>query len=149
MYRPTTASFRASDMILEKNMGLPILQVESGQFSPTPEICIAVLHSRKLVVVILKNEGKSSWNYNVLYEHQFDRNAFNLVSGNFGKSSKTQICVQSVDGALFFFEHDTLMFQIQLPDFLIPGPLLYSPNLDSIVLANSNLELECYRFSSL
>ena len=58
MYRPTTASFRVSDMILEKNMGLPILQVESGQFSPTPDICIAVLHSRKLVVVILKNEGK-------------------------------------------------------------------------------------------
>lgn len=112
MYRPTTSNFRASDMILEKNMGLPILQVESGQFSPSPEVCIAVLHSRKLVVVILKNEGKSSWNYNVLYEHQFDRNAFNLVSGNFGKSSKTQICVQSVDGALFFFEHDTLMFQI-------------------------------------
>jgi hypothetical protein len=89
LYRPTNTNFRASDMILEKNMGLSILQVDSGLFSPSPEVCIAVLHSRKLVVVILKNEGKSSWNYNVLYEHQFDRNAFNLVSGNFGKSSKT------------------------------------------------------------
>jgi hypothetical protein len=56
-------------MILEKNMGLPILQVESGHFSSGSDVSIAVLHSRKLVVVSFINEGKSSWNYKVLYEH--------------------------------------------------------------------------------
>jgi hypothetical protein len=54
-----------------------------------------------------------------------------------------------VDGALFFFEHDVLLFQIQLPDFLIPGPFTYSATLDAIILTNSNLEIECYKYSSL
>ena len=42
--------------------------------------------------------------FSVLHEHNFDRNAFNFVSGNFGKGPKCIICVQSVDGALFFYE---------------------------------------------
>jgi PTHB1 N-terminus len=36
-----------------------------------------------------------------------------------------------------------------LPDFLIPGPFLYSSLLDALILTNSNLELECYKYSSL
>lgn len=72
-----------------------------------------------------------------------------MIHGNFGKGEKTIICVQSVDGALFFFESDKLLFQIQLPDFLIPGPLIYASSSDCIVLANTNLELESYRYTSL
>ena len=41
--------------------------------------------------------------YRVLHEHAFDRNAFNFVSGSFGKSAKTILCVQSVDGMLKSF----------------------------------------------
>ena len=84
-----------------------------------------------------------------LYEHQFDRNAYNFCSGKFGRNSKEVICVQSVDGALYFLGHDMLLFWIQLPDFLIPGPLLYAENIDSLIITNTNLELECYSFSSL
>jgi Bardet-Biedl syndrome 9 protein len=57
--------------------------------------------------------------------------------------------VQSVDGALFFIDQETFLFQIQLPDFLIPGPLCYLEKSDSLVIANTNLELECYSYSSL
>ena len=52
------------------------------------------------------------YTFSVLYEHSIDRNGFNMVSGSFGKGSKQIICVQSVDGALFFFEHDVMLFQI-------------------------------------
>ena len=46
-----------------------------------------------------------------LYEHDFDRNAYNFISGPFGKNSQKEIiCVQSVDGALFFLEHETCLF---------------------------------------
>ena len=57
--------------------------------------------------------------------------------------------IQSVDGALFFYEYDKVLFQVQLPDFLIPGPFLLASNIDSIIIANSNLEIECYQFQSL
>ena len=32
---------------------------------------------------------------------------------------------------------------------MIPGPLLHLPISDSLVIANSNLEIECYKFTSL
>jgi hypothetical protein len=54
-----------------------------------------------------------------------------------------------VDGALFFFDREQQLYQIQLPDFLIPGPLIYAQKIDSLVVANTNLELECYRYTSL
>jgi len=52
VYRPRTKEFKASDMILERNMGMPILQVECGAFnnSNPNETCLAILHSRKLIL---------------------------------------------------------------------------------------------------
>lgn len=53
VYRPKASrGFLASDMIIEKNVGLPILQVETGKFNPQSpgDFAIALLHSRKLTV---------------------------------------------------------------------------------------------------
>lgn len=72
-------------MILEKNLGLPILQIDCGRFSFASDYSLAILHSRKLVVASITSTEEFS-NYKVLYEHAFDRNAFNFISGNFGKS---------------------------------------------------------------
>jgi len=72
-------------------------------------MCIAILHSRKIVVAAVTS-SKDFSTLNVLYEHEFDRNAFNFVSGTFGKGTKEIVCVQSVDGALFFLEHETFLF---------------------------------------
>jgi hypothetical protein len=36
-----------------------------------------------------------------------------------------------------------------LPNLLIPGPLLYLPGAEALVIANSNLEVECYSFTAL
>jgi hypothetical protein len=98
-------------MILEKNLGHPILQIDCGRFSYASDTSLAILHSRKLVVASITSQEDFA-NYRVLYDHAFDRNAYNFVSGTFGKSSKMMICVQSVDGALFFFEQELLVFQI-------------------------------------
>lgn len=57
--------------------------------------------------------------------------------------------MQSVDGALFFTNDDQVLFKIQLADFLIPGPLLYSASSDCVMVANSNLEIECYNYQSM
>ena len=61
-----------------------------------------------------------------VYEHSFNRNAFNFCSGAFGKSNKELLCVQSVDGTLFFLENESFLFKVQLPDFVIPGPFVYA-----------------------
>lgn len=57
--------------------------------------------------------------------------------------------MQSIDGALYFFNDDDVLFKIQLPNFLIPGPMVYSKNVESIIVANSNLEVESYNFNSM
>ena len=58
--------------------------------------------------------------------------------------------VQSVDGALFFLHQETQLFQVQLSNFLIPGPIISFEHPNSmIVVANSNLELEGYRYTTL
>lgn len=107
-----------------------------------------MLHSRKLVLCLLA-KAEQHVTYTPLCEHSLDRNAYNMVQGSFGGPGRCILCVQSVDGALFFFEGDKQLFQIQLPDFLIPGPLIFAQAIDSVVLANTNLELECYRYTSL
>jgi len=32
---------------------------------------------------------------------------------------------------------------------MIPGPIIYADNIDSIIVANTNLEIECYRYQSM
>jgi len=135
-------------MVLEKYLKLPILQVGIGKFSVPADLSLAVLHSRRLSIYVMQSEEKFSTLKSV-HDHEFDRNAFNFCSGHFGHSPREVICVQSVDGALFFLDHETFLTQIQLPDFLIPGPLTYAETIDSLIITNTNLELECYRYSSL
>eukprot|EP00347_Sterkiella_histriomuscorum_P008020 403346677 len=148
VYRPQAKAYNVNDMLLEKNLNSPVLQLEIGKFSYACDYSLAILHLRKIVIAQITSTDQFS-NYRVIYEHSFDRNAYNFISGTFGKSQKQIICVQSVDGALFFYEHETLLYQIQLPDFLIPGPLIYASAVDSIIITNTNLELESYRFQSL
>lgn len=38
---------------------------------------------------------------------------------------------------------------VELPDFFLPGPLIYSPQTDSIILSNTSFEIEAYRYSTL
>ena len=57
-----------------------------------------------------------------------------------------QICVQSMDGQLFLYHHDTPAFSCFLPDFLLPGPLRYIPRTDSFVTVNSSHFLQTFRY---
>lgn len=52
IYRPSAKDFRASDMVLEAELGAPILGVEIGLFGSASQkdLMLAVLHPRRLVV---------------------------------------------------------------------------------------------------
>lgn len=78
------------------------------------------------------------------------RNAFNFLVGDFGPNKTAVLIVQSVDGALFVVHQETQLFQVQLSNFLIPGPMtcFNHPN-STIMVANSNLEVESYRYVAL
>ena len=152
IYSPNKANngkYSPEDLIIEKDLQIPILQVSIGKFSKGKGFCLAVLSTR----VLLLFEVESSNNFSKLLDlsqHRLERNAYNFIHGFFGKdSTMEQIIVQSVDGALFFIENERMEFKILLANYLIPGPLVYSKNAEAILIANSNLEIESYSYESM
>ena len=81
------------------------------------------------------------------YEHPLMRLAYNFTYGPFGGTygGKDFICVQSVDGQLSFFEQDAFVFSRFIQNFLLPGPIVYSPTIDCFIVSNSRMEVECYK----
>lgn len=95
-------------------MKYPILQVGFGRFKKNnPGLCLAILSTRLLSVHIIESTDKFS-KITECQVHRLERNAYNFVSGQFGNESNKndQICVQSIDGALYFFNDDDVLFKI-------------------------------------
>ena len=132
-------------------MGYPILQVSVGKFSKAHQgLCLAVLSTRLLSIHFVESTS-SFTKLTDICTHKLERNSFNMINGYFGNeyAKNEQICVQSVDGVLYMIDDKFILFKIQLPDYLVPGPLLYSQNTGCIIIANSNLEIECYNYQSM
>ena len=55
------------------------------------------------------------------------------------------ICVQSMDGMLTFFEQETYSSKISLPNFLLPGPIVYLSTTDSFVTVSCVRQVEVYK----
>ena len=58
---------------------------------------------------------------------------------------KDFICVLSMDGVLTFYEQETFALQVNLPNFLIPGPLVYVSSTDSFLVVTAGRNIEAYR----
>ena len=41
------------------------------------------------------------------------------------------------------------MLKIVLDDFMLPGPIAYSQQNDSLLLVNSAMEVQCFKFNDL
>mmetsp|Transcript_80274 Transcript_80274/g.260005 ORF Transcript_80274/g.260005 Transcript_80274/m.260005 type:complete len:873 (-) Transcript_80274:89-2707(-) len=156
MYCPKQREYKIEDLILEKNMEAPILQVAAGRFvQGSRELCLALLHPNRLVVYMVSAVSSGgSVNYYSLaqaYEHQLARPAFNFCHGPFGQiRDRDYICVQSLDGVLSFFEQDAFAFSRMLaPGFLLPGPLCYMAKIDSLLICSSAMCIEAYRYQVL
>lgn len=148
------SSAASEESLLEVDLQHPILQLESGFFSPDYDMCLAVLHPRLLTVYLLTNEGGSQDMQNLslqkLYEHKLERSAANMACGPFGRSTTNDfICVQSLDGQLSIYEQSTFAFARFLAQFVLPGPLCYCEDLDCFFTVNSAFELECYKYQTL
>lgn len=83
----------------------------------------------------------------LMYEHKLKRSAANLVVGSFGGLiNRDFICIQSLDGMLTFYEQECFGFCCFLPNFLIPGPLIYNKKIDCFITFSSTWHIECYRY---
>eukprot|EP00727_Mastigamoeba_balamuthi_P004625 m51a1_g14160 putative protein pthb1 (588) ;mRNA; r:62345-66135 len=156
VYRPTSREFQPPHLLLEQQLGSPILQIEAGRFIPGQKgtIGIAVLHPRKIsVYVVVMQQQNEDWSQYALerrYEHQLERTAYNFTYGPFaGVYDKDLLCVQSMDGMLSFFEQDVFAFGRFVSGFLLPGPLCYVAKSDAFVISTSQLTLESYKYQTL
>ncbi|XP_066261107.1 protein PTHB1 [Euwallacea similis] len=152
----TLGGFHPNDVIVEKIFDNPILQVGTGRLvSGNQLIHLVVLHPRLLTVYSLvfktgkTDHGNQSY-LQLLYEHKLRRSAHNFAIGPFGGSQQRDfICVQSLDGMLSFFEQESHVAYVALPDFLLPGPLCYVTKTDSFVIVNCDWNVATYRYKIL
>lgn len=148
IFEPQKGEYKSWQLLVEKNLEEGILQVGLGVFGDTGDLLLAVLHSRMLVIYAVETVEDTT-QLSTVYKHELHRNSFNFTQGMFGKARNELICVQSVDGQLTIINKDTVQIEIVLPDFYLPGPLIYAKQSDSFIVSNTNLEIECYRYSTL
>ncbi|CAF2420164.1 unnamed protein product [Rotaria sp. Silwood2] len=153
----------ATDLLLEKNLGMPIVQIEIGKFVSTSSVNqIAILFSHKLAVYDYNEQSGMTEHGRQIdielnYEHNLNRPTFNMCKGQFGSGGKGNkdsanfeyICVQTLDGVLFVFEHERQSMVKSLPDTYLPGPICYLSRSDAIATVSSNHHLECYKYQTL
>ncbi|XP_060529140.1 protein PTHB1 isoform X3 [Cylas formicarius] len=148
--------FRPNDLLIEKLFDEPILQVGCGKVaSGTTELHLVVLHSKLLSIynVVSKNGKNEQGNQcflQILYEHKLRKSAASMVIGPFGGlQNRDFICVQTLDGLLVFFEQENQGTYVVLPDFLLPGPIVYVKSSDSFVTTNTGWELMSFKYKIL
>lgn len=157
VYKPSKrGESSVDDLILEQNLRAPVLQLVLGDFGVNDEhgearTSIAVLHPNKVSIFSVNVEGEQNASYHSLqmeYELQLKSPLANFTTGPFIGKPYDGICVQSMDGKLSVFDSAVELFNAQLPDFLIPGPLSYCPRLDAFITVNSRFEMEKYAMRS-
>ena len=164
IYNPRKQPFEPAHMILEMNIGFPILQVDTGVFNE--KATIIALTPNKLIIYELKEDsistGKGSTidsgitiasvkSLVVIREFTLNQTAYNFVTGNFGRTGQLSIAVQSMNGRISIFKLSGELFSRYLPpnSFLCPGRLAYSPLKDALLTGSSNYEIQCYSYQTL
>lgn len=148
IFHPKKGNYKSDHLLIEQNLNDGILQVSLGMYGEDSDILLAVLHSKILVVYAVETvEGTTQ--LMTVFKHQLSRNSFNFTQGKFGKARNELIWVQSVDGQFTILNKDTVQIEVTLPDFYLPGPVIYAKHSDSFIVSNTNFEIECYRYSTL
>lgn len=134
------------------DMDAPIIQVACGLFvGGSDKLYLALLHPHKLAVYSVASSAAQLITVSAVYFHALQRIPYNMCIGPFGGCAmgRDYFCVQSIDGVLSFFEQDSFAFSRQLPNFLIPGVIVYSKQLEVILHGSSEMTLDAYRYSKL
>ncbi len=178
----TSIPYQSSHLVLEAKLDDPILQLAAGAFlADSPNIALAVLHPRRLVVYTI-SEGSASCVMGIrssdddgvqgppiasaasasasssgktlqllkTYDHPLPRAAYNFCYGSFGSvPERDSICVQSLDGHLFFIEHAALLYVRLMQGALLPGPICYIPAANGFATVNSSMDVQYFSCQSV
>ncbi|KRZ36423.1 Protein PTHB1 [Trichinella pseudospiralis] len=139
-------SFFVSDVVLLYN----------GLFSNTSKLQLCILHQKSVAVYSLQERlnktflhGKD-YHLEILYEYPLSHNAYNMISGSLnGHDDSNFICVQSLDGVLYIFEQEMNVFSHYLPDFLLPGPLCFSNEVNLFLTVSSTWEVQTFKYEKI
>ena len=106
IYSPQPRQYRTEDVVIEKDLKAPILQVDCATKLVSQKItqkhldgadaeqtvAIAVLHSRKLSISLIVHHNAFS-TFQEVYSYSFKRNAFNFMIGDFGPNRTSVVVV--------------------------------------------------------
>lgn len=165
VFLPAPGGFKIQHLLLEESMGKPILHLAIGRFAPSTTLqALAVLHPRELVVCVIKasesstatGAAASSYTLTRLYSHKLGEAlgaSFTAASMCYGEFRATRgrdlICVQSMDGQLSIFDHESHVCTRQLPAALLPGPITYVSQIDAFVTVDCTLYARAYRYGAV
>ncbi|XP_046830544.1 protein PTHB1 isoform X2 [Vespa crabro] len=97
-----------------------------------------------------RQESRDQCNLEIAYEHRLPRFPASLVVGPFGGvRGRDFLCVQYLDGTLFFYEQEAYAFSQLLRNRLLPEPIVYISRNDVFVTSNCSWILECYRYQNI
>ena len=109
---------------------------------------LIVLHPRLLVFYSLALSS-GQLGLTAVSQHSLSHTSHSMIIGRFGKTNDQLVCVQSLDGRLTFFDFSGEVLHYNLPNFLLPGPLVYIFRTDTFLVASSGWSLEAYRYQTL
>ncbi|XP_047362045.1 protein PTHB1 isoform X2 [Vespa velutina] len=152
----SSTGYKSIDLMIETKLGDCIVDIKAGKLvSGSQDTRLAVLTSSKLIVYTVtltkgSIEHGDQCNLEIAYEHRLPRFPASLVVGPFGGvRGRDFLCVQCLDGTLFFYEQEAYAFSQLLRNRLLPEPIVYISRNDVFVTSNCSWILECYRYQNI
>ena len=147
IFEPREGGFKPQHLVLERDESKPILQLIGFKFTPDGAEMLAILFARGFIVysfhqgqegLLLKNEAR---------EESTDRLAHNMCQCFI--AGEGLLCVQSQEGLVSFYNRSSRTCAFQLPDTVLPSPLLFLHSKSLLLTQNAVLGLTAFRYNSL
>lgn len=75
------------------------------------------------------------------------RPCYNMVTCEM--NDEVIICIQTLDGMLAFYDMNKMVCSMQVKNFIIPGPIIFVPELNYLILQNSSYQLQAFKYENV
>lgn len=84
-----------------------------------------------------------------MFQHKIQgQPAYNMCQGNFGKSERPRICVQTINCSMHFFESENHILTRNAHQQIHPGPIVYNDVTESMLTTCGGI-LSSIKFSAI
>uniref|UniRef100_A0A914Q6Q6 PTHB1 N-terminal domain-containing protein n=1 Tax=Panagrolaimus davidi TaxID=227884 RepID=A0A914Q6Q6_9BILA len=89
------------------------------------------------------------YRFDKIFQHRIKgQPAYNMCIGNYGKSDKPRICVQTINCTLHFFESENHILTRESFHQIHPGPIAYHPSTDSVITTSGGV-INAVKFTTM